>query len=187
MNAWPYEKCIEVLDELYEEALTRRHADQAREGTHRTSLAHVNETHIEVFYDWERSQRIKVKHPPTPVAPGTVAEQVVALTKRGLPARKVASRLGITKGTARRLAEKHVGPVKSGASSRDHFIPSSTLPYVIEAMMMLGKDPYVCEICEEPQDTHCIVHHTKYVGATLYDLMFVCSSCNNARVNKGLT
>lgn len=49
-----------------------------------------------------------------------------------------------------------------------------------------GLDPFTCGECGERQTRKCDIHHTKYEGATLFDLMFVCRTCNLAPRNKGL-
>ena len=48
----------------------------------------------------------------------------------------------------------------------------------------LGKDPNICELCGKTGKMD--IHHRKYDGATLYDLVFACRSCNLLPENKGL-
>lgn len=48
----------------------------------------------------------------------------------------------------------------------------------------LNKDPSVCGLCGEKCKT--MIHHTKYDGATLYDLLLICNSCNNLKANRGI-
>jgi 5-methylcytosine-specific restriction endonuclease McrA len=51
----------------------------------------------------------------------------------------------------------------------------------------LNKDPHTCEECgKHTSSKRMYMHHTKYVGATLYDLMFVCQSCNTLAKNRNL-
>lgn len=63
---------------------------------------------------------------------------------------------------------------------------SGMLGYSIRQLMIhrLGKDPNLCELCGRVGKMD--IHHTKYVGATLYDLVFACRSCNLQPQNKGL-
>ena len=45
-------------------------------------------------------------------------------------------------------------------------------------------DKGVCELCKKSAILK--IHHTKYDGATLKDLLAICSSCNNKKENKYL-
>jgi hypothetical protein len=62
---------------------------------------------------------------------------------------------------------------------------SGTLGYSIRQLMIhrLGKDPNLCELCGRAGKMD--IHHTKYEGATLYDLVFACRRCNTKAENKG--
>jgi hypothetical protein len=115
--------------------------------------------------------------------------QIIELTKRGLSARNVRDRLGLSLSVrqVQRIAHRHVGAVVEGNSSATNFIPIAFMPIVKEALRRLGKDASTCEMCGATPRRGCIVHHKKYEGCTIYDLMYICSSCNNARVNKGLS
>jgi hypothetical protein len=86
-----------------------------------------------------------------------------------------------------RVARERVGAVSTTNNSALNAISISMMPYVRECLRRLGKDPYLCEICDESQAKPCQIHHTKYDGATIYDLQYVCPSCNLARVNRGLS
>lgn len=115
--------------------------------------------------------------------------QVIALLGRGMSARKVKSRFGLTMPIHHidRLAREVYGPMRRGGNGATYAIGGNTFSlYVREALNQLGKDPYFCEICEEPQAKRCVIHHTKYAGATLYDLKYICQSCNLSRMNVGL-
>ena len=74
-------------------------------------------------------------------------------------------------------------------------IPNSKLHHLrqlrplIEAMMesegRINGNDTLCELCEGiamPFE----IHHTKYEGATYYDLRVVCRSCNRITENVGL-
>lgn len=114
--------------------------------------------------------------------------RIVELTKSGLPARKVRERMHgtVSVDTVQRIARKYVGKVSSDNPSIEYQIPVTMRPYIDFCMAQLGKDPYLCEICGEPQTKKCDVHHTKYEGATIYDLRYACRSCNCARAGHGL-
>lgn len=49
----------------------------------------------------------------------------------------------------------------------------------------LGKDPDHCELCGKP--CKATFHHTKYDGATLYDIIVACMKCQNQAANKGFS
>lgn len=49
--------------------------------------------------------------------------------------------------------------------------------YVEECLRSMGKNFEICEICGDELKKPYI-HHTKYDGATVYDLQIVCCSCN---------
>lgn len=115
---------------------------------------------------------------------------VLYLVQMGLSARKVSERMDgeVSVQVVQRRAREHLGPVPPNKNSRLHSIGRGVLyDYVSECFRRLGKDPFMCEICEEPQKKKCQIHHTKYEGCTVYDLQYVCQSCNLARVNMGLT
>lgn len=61
--------------------------------------------------------------------------------------------------------------------------------YVVFLMEQEGRitDNTICEYCLEPcPGNKWEIHHTKYEGATYYDLMVVCRKCNRAPENVGL-
>ena len=43
-------------------------------------------------------------------------------------------------------------------------------------------DPLLCMQCGKQGKTD--IHHTRYDGATLYDLEFICHKCNTQQANK---
>ena len=62
-------------------------------------------------------------------------------------------------------------------------------PVVITMLINEGRlddsDSAVCELCLE-WATPYEIHHTKYDGATYYDLLVVCRSCNRLEENSYL-
>lgn len=121
----------------------------------------------------------------------TDGDRIIILTNHGLSARKIRKYLHNPLLSAKAINKyvlKKLGPAPKGNASleKHNQISVTFMPYVIEALTRLGKDRYTCEICLEPVPKGCIVHHTKYEGATVYDLMYVCGSCNLSRANKGL-
>lgn len=118
-------------------------------------------------------------------------ERIIVLTNHGLSAQKIRKHLhnpSLSTQAIQKYILKKLGPAVTGNASQERHnqITGTFMPYVIEALTRLGKDRYTCEICLEPVPKGCIVHHTKYEGATVYDLMYVCGSCNLSRANKGL-
>ena len=57
--------------------------------------------------------------------------------------------------------------------------------YIVECLRLLGKTFDHCEQCDK-RTTKLDVHHTKYDGATIYDLELVCRACNLKAENKYL-
>ena len=59
-------------------------------------------------------------------------------------------------------------------------------PYVLSLMREEGRDFGICELCDQKTKGNFEIHHTKYEGATYYDLKIVCRSCNKIPENIGL-
>lgn len=58
---------------------------------------------------------------------------------------------------------------------------------IIALMKEQGRDFTTCEICNKPIPKGKFdIHHTKYEGATYYDLQIVCRLCNTAPLNRYL-
>ena len=57
--------------------------------------------------------------------------------------------------------------------------------YVLACLTKLGHDLYKCAYCAKPLKKPQI-HHTKYDGATVYDLVIACQSCNTQPQNRFL-
>jgi hypothetical protein len=57
-------------------------------------------------------------------------------------------------------------------------------PYVVALMQREGRDFTKCELGgEDIPEGQYEIHHTKYDGATYYDLRIVCRKCNHAPEN----
>lgn len=137
------------------------------------------------FREYE-SQRLARRRAPKVIESHRAIEE---LTRKGMSARTVRDKLGLSLSSDQvsRIARQMVGPMGQGRNSFDNAISPTFMFYVVECLQSLGKDRYQCGICEARQTKPCIVHHTKYEGCTVYDLMYVCVSCNLSRVNKGLS
>ena len=68
---------------------------------------------------------------------------------------------------------------------REDWLNSEIRKYVIPVMMSRGHDPSHCELCGVVLENPTI-HHKKYDGATVEDLVFACMRCQNKPLNKGL-
>lgn len=114
--------------------------------------------------------------------------QIIELAQRGLSASKIKSRLGlsITLRSVQRVIVRELPPRPDNRNSGLYAINPNFMPHIKECLRRLGKDSHFCEICEEKQEVPCDIHHTKYEGATIYDLQYVCRSCNLSYVNTGL-
>lgn len=58
-------------------------------------------------------------------------------------------------------------------------------PYVIPIFKSQGRDFSKCELCKK-KIKRFDLHHTKYEGATIHDLLIVCHGCNAKSENRGL-
>lgn len=57
-------------------------------------------------------------------------------------------------------------------------------PYILFLMEQEGRDFTECELCgDDIEGGQFEIHHTKYDGATYYDLRIVCKSCNRKAEN----
>lgn len=114
-------------------------------------------------------------------------QKIIDLTLKGLCARKIKERLklDITVRAIQRVVSKNLGHRPPNANSYDYQITGVLRDYVLFCLKRLGKDPYMCEICHEPQVKKCDIHHTKYAGSTIYDLQYVCRTCNLSFINVG--
>lgn len=115
-------------------------------------------------------------------------EQIVKLTIEGMSAAKVKQKLNlpISVRAIQRVAAKHVGASGTNKNGAAYFIPAFFMPLIHTLLAELGLNRYECGICHDLVPKGCIVHHTKYEGVTIFDLMYVCVSCNNSRTNVGL-
>lgn len=58
-------------------------------------------------------------------------------------------------------------------------------PYILYLMEREGRDFTTCELCgDDIEDGRFIIHHTRYEGATYYDLRIVCASCDKQPENR---
>lgn len=71
----------------------------------------------------------------------------------------------------------------STAKAKDNQI-ENLRPYILAMMKEEGRNFEQCELGGEPIPKGKFdIHHTKYDGATYYDLRIVCRKCNHAPEN----
>ena len=58
-------------------------------------------------------------------------------------------------------------------------------PHIMECFKRMGKKMDECELCGIT-GVKLDIHHTKYDGATVYDLKLACRSCNLIKENLNL-
>lgn len=60
-------------------------------------------------------------------------------------------------------------------------------PLIVSLMETQGRNFNICELCNAhiPKGNYNI-HHTKYEGATYYDLRIVCRKCDKQPANRNL-
>lgn len=130
------------------------------------------------------SKPAKTRSYQPPIPPLRGNEGIQELADRGLSGRKIAARLGLS------ITPRQINRITAASLTRPYISAENTLhsvrPYVDYCLQQLGLDPYYCMICEEFQESRCLIHHTKYQDATIYDLVYACASCNNSRANRGL-
>lgn len=119
-------------------------------------------------------------------------EPIFEMLRAGHGPAEIIEKLGlsITKRSIQRMAAKHgiVRPHDRGGRLDSDGIGSGPLRSILEHCLVTirGLDPYLCSDCGRKVNTKCDIHHTKYEGATIYDLEFVCRRCNTAPRNVGL-
>lgn len=67
----------------------------------------------------------------------------------------------------------------------DNYGSGLMIDYIYECFRRLGKDLKTCEQCGIT-DKKLDIHHTKYDGATVYDLQLLCHKCNTQPANRYL-
>lgn len=120
-----------------------------------------------------------------------VLEELVKLGNAGFSAAEIKRMLDPPVGVRQinRLMRQYCGPRQekrpSGRKPEDN-ISGALRDIVTRIMIDRGDDPFLCARCGKKQNRPCDIHHTRYAGATINDLIFLCRSCNCAPENKGL-
>ena len=105
--------------------------------------------------------------------------------ERGEKPREIARRFNVTARHIQRMVKPYARPPKDGKAKYNMI--ENLRPYILYLMRQEGRDFTKCELCPAtiPEGKYEI-HHTKYEGATYYDLRIVCRRCNKAPINVGL-
>lgn len=59
--------------------------------------------------------------------------------------------------------------------------------YIIAILEKQGRNFYICELCGNEYNKKLGIHHKKYNGATINDVVIACQKCNTQPYNKNLT
>lgn len=119
-------------------------------------------------------------------------EPIIALLREGHGPAFIIEKLGlkISKRWVQRIAVQNgiVRPHQTaGRLDSDHYT-SPIRDIILHALIELrGLDPHVCSDCGAQSKQMHDIHHTKYEGATIYDLAFLCRKCNTSPRNVGLS
>lgn len=93
-------------------------------------------------------------------------------------------RIGSARGDRKR---REVSRLTTGRIAADDMARSGPLGDIVRQLTKArGDDPHTCAICGVHSDKELTIHHTKYQGATIEDLVFACWNCQMHPVNKGL-
>ncbi len=119
-------------------------------------------------------------------------QRIIVLTTRGLAVSKIRKHLKSpvwTEKQINRYVTNVLGPARKGVNNSQYNRISEMEAQWYTKLLVeaYGKDRYRCEICTEPVPGGATLHHTTYTNPTLFDLLFVCQSCNLARENVGLS
>lgn len=115
-------------------------------------------------------------------------EQIITDFKQGMHTRQLSEKYGVSL----RQIQRTVHPYRQAVNPNtlpysDDARLNNLRPIIIALMESQGRDFKICELCLEPISGNSFdIHHTKYNGATYYDLLIVCRKCNTATHNRYL-
>lgn len=124
--------------------------------------------------------------------PTTNYEPILEMLRRGCGPAEIIETLGlsITRRQIQRIARKYGmdRPHERGGRLDADSIGNGPMRSILEHCLITirGLDPCLCSDCGRRSAQKCDIHHTKYEGATIYDLEFICRRCNTSRRNIGL-
>lgn len=115
-------------------------------------------------------------------------DEILKLWNEGLSASRIKEqlKLDITIRQIQRIGAKG-GNRKLRRSGRiDEEFDTQFRDIVRQLMIERGDDPYLCSLCGVLSEKRMTIHHTKYDGATLSDLVFACMGCQQQFKSRGL-
>jgi hypothetical protein len=116
-------------------------------------------------------------------------QEIIELWNEGESAGQIVQRLHlpITVRQVQRIGAEY-GSRRLRASGRlasdDYINPLKDI--IIQLMVQRGDDPHLCALCGDRSEKRMTIHHTRYEGATLADLVFACMRCQLQWENRGL-
>src|SRR6476469_6275204 len=103
--------------------------------------------------------------------------EIVQLWNEGESAIQIVERLGLDI-TVRQV--QRIGQAEGNRKLRHKGEWGSSFKYIVHRLMIdRGDDPNLCALCGDRSEKPMTIHHTKYEGATLADLVFACMACQN--------
>lgn len=113
---------------------------------------------------------------------------IVARYNQGVRCTKIATEFSLTPRTVQRIVRDRLGtPAANRKGKSLDFQLGHLREIVIELLRQQHRLFDKCEICNDPIPKGKFdLHHTKYEGATINDLLIVCRACNVSQQNKFL-
>lgn len=76
---------------------------------------------------------------------------------------------------------------KIGNGQNSYYSLNHIRKYIVALAIRDGRDLGTCEMCGSSTNDKPVFHHTKYEGATYYDLKIACTRCNTQKENQLLS
>ena len=113
---------------------------------------------------------------------------IIRMYNEGKRTSHIAQYAGITPRQVQRIIRDRVGPMPKGPGKSTDYQLANLRGMIVQLLEDVGRDFTVCEQCNEDiPEGKFDLHHTKYDGAALNDIIIVCRACNLSRVNRYLS
>jgi hypothetical protein len=112
--------------------------------------------------------------------------EIMRLYRDHMRTGRIAEQVGLTPRQVQRVIANRVGSSRGQGNSANNALLQirHTVVGILEEQ---GRDFTKCELCgEKIPEGKFDLHHTKYEGAALDDILIVCRACNTSRANKFL-